>query len=192
MIWKSEKLYWRFPYWVHCVYNTPPLLHHHHVWHTPPLLHHQYLFIYYFKHDGLIKVNVLIAPCSASDCRQGCCSSDTFYLCNLGDPWLATTSTPGPNMIMFGEIHFGRPPADPHFDPPSPGPKIKIGPNKLEIQNQRKKCFPTIYNMTMFGEILFGRPPGDPHFDPLSRAQKSKLGQTKKYPLGIILKMPET
>ena len=35
--------------------------------------------------------------------------------------------------IMFGELHFGRPPADPHFDPdPLPqGQKLKLGETKI-------------------------------------------------------------
>ena len=49
---------------------------------------------------------------------------------------------------------------------------VKIGPNKLEIQNPHQKCFTTI----TFEEIHFGRPSGDPHLT-TSLCPKIKLGQ---------------
>ena len=33
-------------------------------------------------------------------------------------------------MTMFGEIHFGRPPGDPHFDPLPRAQKSKLGQTK--------------------------------------------------------------
>ena len=58
------------------------------------------------------------------------------------------------NMTMLGELQFGRPLADPHFDTSHWAQKSKSGKinSKSEISI---KCFPTIYNMTIFGKSRF-------------------------------------
>ena len=60
-------------------------------------------------------------------------------------------------MTMFGELHFGQPPADTHFEPLPQPQKSKSGKTNRKSEISIKNAFRRLYNMTMFGELHFGR-----------------------------------